>query len=310
MTEVQTVTGAVEHDALGMTLAHEHLVLASPALPHQYPWLYDRESLVEHAAAELAEARAAGVGTIVDVSPPDLGRDVRLLEAISRQAGVHVVACTGIWIDIPRWFSTASVDEIAEVFAREIEVGIADTSIRAGVIKVANNRVPGVGEVQERVLRGAARAASKTGVPITTHTSPYDVGRDQMRVFDDEGLAPHLLAIGHATTGDVGYLRDVLGGDRYVSMDQFKPGREGEDAALAAIATLCAEGFADHILLSHDHVVDWDWRPHPPHPSPSTFTYVPTALPPKLRALGVAETDIETMLVRAPSTFLAGGRGA
>jgi phosphotriesterase-related protein len=309
MTAVQTVTGAVEHDALGVTLAHEHLVLASPGLSHQYPWLYDRESLVEHAAAELVEAQAAGVGTIVDVSPPDLGRDVRLLEAIARESGVHVVACTGIWIDIPRWFDAASVDAIADVFIREIEVGIADSSIRAGVIKVANNRDPGIGDVQERVLRGAARAASRTGVPVTTHTSPYDVGRDQMRVFDDEGLAPQLLAIGHAFTGDVAYLREVLEGGRYVSVDHFKPGREGEDAVLAAIATLCAEGFADHILLSHDHVPEWDWRPHPPHEGPSTFTYVPTALPPKLRALGVGDADIEAMLVRGPAAFLRGGRG-
>ncbi|NJN49448.1 MAG: hypothetical protein HC805_06330, partial [Alkalinema sp. RL_2_19] len=53
-----------------------------------------------------------GVGTIVDVSPPDLGRDVRLLEAISTRAGVNVVACTGIWIDIPRWFASATVEEM------------------------------------------------------------------------------------------------------------------------------------------------------------------------------------------------------
>lgn len=84
MTAVQTVTGPVEHTALGVTLAHEHLVLASPGLPEQYPWRYDRNALVEHAAAELVEAKAAGVGTVVDVSPPDLGRDVRLLEAISK----------------------------------------------------------------------------------------------------------------------------------------------------------------------------------------------------------------------------------
>ncbi len=308
MTAVQTVTGPVEHGALGVTLAHEHLVLASPGLPQQYPWLYDRDALVEHAAAELIEAKAAGVGTIVDVSPPDLGRDVRLLEAIAKASGVNVVACTGIWIDIPRWFSTASVDEIAGVFAREIETGIADTTIRAGIIKVANNRDPGIGEVQEKVLRGAAQAAMRTGVPITTHTSPYDVGRDQIRVFDDTGLPPHLLAIGHSFTSDVVYLREVLKGGRYLSIDNFKPGREGEDGVLEAIAALCAEGHAGHIMLSHDHVPEWDWRPHPRHAGPSVFTYVPTEVRRKLGALGVSARDIDAMLIDAPAAFLSGGR--
>jgi phosphotriesterase-related protein len=223
MTLVQTVTGPVDHTRLGVTLGHEHLALASPALPHQYPWLYDREGIMAHVSGELAQAREVGVGTVVDVSPPDLGRDVRLYEAISRRSGVNVVACTGIWMDIPRWFASATVDEIAAVFGREIEVGIADTEIRAGVIKLANSRAAGIAEVQERVLRGAARAARSTGVPITTHTSPYDVGLEQLRILDDEGLPPHLVAIGHAFTDDVAYLRRVLTSGHYVSIDQFRP---------------------------------------------------------------------------------------
>ncbi len=308
MTLVQTVTGPVEHTALGITLGHEHLALASPALPHQYPWLYDRESIIEHVSAELVQAYEVGVRTIVDVSPPDLGRDVRLYEAISRRSGVHVIACTGIWMDIPRWFAAASVDEIAAVFVREIDEGIADTTIRAGVIKVATSRAVGMGEVQERVLRAAARASAQTSVPITTHTAPYDIGIDQMRIFDDEGLAPHLAAIGHALTGDVDYLRRVVGSGRYVSIDQFKPGRDGQEEALRAIATLCAEGHARRIILSHDHVPEWDWRPHPPHEGRSTYCYVPTDVRARLLALGVPASAIDDMLVTAPATFLSGGR--
>ena len=308
MTAVQTATGPVDHDELGVTLGHEHLVVHSPGLPQQYPWLYDREAMIDHTAAELVEAREAGVGTIIDVTPPDLGRDILMIEAISRRSGVNVVACTGIWRDIPRWFNAASVDEIADVFAHEIEQGIAGTSIRAGVIKVANNRPPGIDELQERVLRGAARAATRTAVPITTHTSPYDVGRDQIRIFDDEGLPPHLLAIGHAHTDDAGYLRDVLKGGHYLSIDHFKPGRDGEDGVLAAIARLCAEGHAEHIMLGHDHVPETDWRPHSRHEPPSTFVYVPTHVRERLAAIGVSPDGIEAMLVTAPAAFLAGRR--
>ena len=263
MTTVQTVTGPVDHRALGLTLSHEHLVLQSLGLPQQYPWLYDREASIARAAAELAKGREAGVETIIDVTPPDLGRDIRMIEAISRRAGVRVVACTGIWRNIPRWFNDASVNEIADVFARETERGIADTAIRAGVIKVANDRPPGIGNVAERVLRGAAQTAIRTNVPITTHAIPYDVGRDQLRIFNDEGLPPHLVAIGHAFTDDTDYLHDVLDGGHYVSIDHFGSGREEEDSVLHAIAQLCTDGLAERILLSHDYISEEDSGPYP-----------------------------------------------
>ncbi len=307
MTAVQTATGPVDHSALGVTLPHEHLVIHSTGLQQQYPWLYDREASIERATAELVRGREGGVGTIVEVSPPDLGRDVRMIEEISRRAGVRVVACTGIWLEIPRWFEAASVDQIADVFAHEIQQGIADTTIRAGVIKLANGRSLGIEDVQERVLRGAARAAIRTRVPITTHTSPYDIGRDQMRIFDDEGLPPHLVAIGHAFTDDLEYLHAVLDGGRYVSIDHFRPGREDQEGVLRAIARLCADGLAGRIMLSHDNVAEWDGQPYAGR-TEFGYTYVPTEVRARLTEIGVSEADIEAMLVTAPANFLAGGR--
>ena len=38
------------------------------------------------------------------------------------------------------------------------------------------------------------------------------------------------------------------------------------------------------------------------------FTYVPTRVRASLAEIGVPEADINTMLVTAPATFLAGGR--
>lgn len=51
---------------------------------------------------------------------------------------------------------------------QEIDVGIDDTSIKAGAIKVAND-MGGVTPEGALVLRGAARASIRTGVPISTH---------------------------------------------------------------------------------------------------------------------------------------------
>ena len=143
MADVMTVRGPIDATALGRTLSHEHLFVHSPGLPAQYPWLYDRATAVTHVVGELQQARAAGIGALVDVTTPDLGRDIELIREASERADIHVIAATGIWLDIPRWFNDAGVDEIAAVFMHEIEQGIAASDSRAGVIKVANNADPG-----------------------------------------------------------------------------------------------------------------------------------------------------------------------
>lgn len=160
------------------------------------------------------------------------------------------------------------------------------------------------------MLRAAAQAAARTRVPITTHTGPYTIGREQVRIFAEEGLDPALVAIGHSYTDDVAYLREVVERGHYLSVDHFRPGRDIEPGVLSAIATLCAEGHADHIMLGHDHGPEqFRWGPHPPDPSPSGYTYIPREVRPKLAQIGVSGAEIETMLVQAPATFLAGGRG-
>src|SRR6476659_9131792 len=153
MTDVQTATGAVAHDQLGITLSHEHLFIASPGMRNSYPWLTDPAAEVAHVVAELEEAKAAGVRSIIEVSTPDLGRAPALMQEAARQAGVNVIVATGIWLDIPRALQSAPVDAIAGLFVHEIEDGLAEADCRAGVIKVANGDPPGIGEPQEHVLR-------------------------------------------------------------------------------------------------------------------------------------------------------------
>ena len=309
MTEVQTVLGPVDSADLGVTLGHEHLFVASAGLREAFPYTFDPEAEVAHAAAELRDALEAGVGTIVDVTTVDLGRAPEMVRAVSEQSGVHVVLATGIWLDIPRALQTASVDDLAELFAREIEVGIADTGIRAGVIKVANSDPPGIGDAQELVLRGAAQAAARTGVPITTHTGPYAIGREQMAVFESAGVSPSLVAIGHSFTSDVAYLREVLERGFYLSVDHFRWRRDIEAEVLEAVRQLCSEGHAARIMLGHDHVVEMHlFSAHGPHDEPSGFSYVTREARPKLAALGVSDADIDAMLIGAPAAFLAGGR--
>ena len=227
MATVETVLGPIPAEQIGFTLSHEHVIVGKGEDYKHYPWLFDREPTRDNAVDELSEAKAGGVDTIIDLTTPDLGRDVALIAEVSQRDGMHVVVATGIWRDIPRSFWRARRDEIADIFVREIEVGIGDTGIKAGVIKVAND-IGGVTPEGERILRGAARASKRTGCPISTHHwAPEQMGRRQVELFTHERAPMDRIAIGHsADTTDVDYLESLLHAGR-LALDGPLPGGGG-----------------------------------------------------------------------------------
>src|SRR5262249_47906075 len=77
---VQTVLGPVPTARLGAVDAHEHLFLRTPALPG------DEFDDLERMVAEAGTVRAAGIQTIVDLTPIGLGRDPAKLAVLSERS--------------------------------------------------------------------------------------------------------------------------------------------------------------------------------------------------------------------------------
>src|SRR2546428_9782846 len=182
MPTVNTVLGPVETADLGFTLSHEHVGTNAAGLRHTCPEFLDRAGLLEQAVAAMREAYQAGVRTMVEMSTFDLGRDIGLIQEVSRQSGVQLIAVTGSHLAVPRPFGDVSPDVIARLYSREIEEGIEGTGIKAGIIKVTSDR-GGFTPPQEAILRPAARTHHRTGLPISTHTrSPHRVVDHQLRI--------------------------------------------------------------------------------------------------------------------------------
>src|SRR5262245_57891685 len=161
---VQTVLGPIDASKLGFTLTHEHVGSGSEKI------FGSRVSSVADAVDKLKEARDAGINTIVDVTTFDLERDIRYREEISRKSGMQIVAATGQHLYAAESYNARSVGEIAGFFIKEIEQGIDDTDIKAGVIKVAA-RSDVMTPTEEKVFKAAARASKATGIPIETHSN-------------------------------------------------------------------------------------------------------------------------------------------
>ena len=165
MATINSVLGPMDTADLGFTLSHEHVIVSSAGIQYVYPEFIDRAGSIECGIADLGEAYSEGLRTIIDVTTIDLGRDIRMLEQVSRESGVNIICATGTWRDIPRVFWTSTPDMIAPLYIREIEEGIEGTGIKAGIIKVAND-MGGVTQEGGIILRAAARAQKATDVPM------------------------------------------------------------------------------------------------------------------------------------------------
>jgi phosphotriesterase-related protein len=88
MATIQSATGPIDTNDLGFTLMHEHVRVGWGAMYQQYPEMFDREHELSRAVERLTAAKDAGVRSILDLTPLDLGRDVTLIAEASRRSGV------------------------------------------------------------------------------------------------------------------------------------------------------------------------------------------------------------------------------
>src|SRR4029453_13380 len=153
----------------------------------------------------MQELKSLGVSTLVDPCPIDLGRDVEFAAEVAQASGVHVVCATGLYKEESggaayfkfRGAFGDAVNEMTEIFIREVSEGIGSPGLKAGVIKVATgpHQVP---PYERNVLIAAARAHKHTGTPITTHTDEGTMGREQLAILREEGVDPSCIIVGHS----------------------------------------------------------------------------------------------------------------
>ena len=206
---VHTVLGPVPADDLGVVAVHEALLSVLPGAEHAHDVVIDRVEIFDVLAALLVDFREAGGGTVVDSTGMFHGRDVRLLEALSRATGVHLVASTGQGPEglLGGYFLTPQTnpptpwpaEKWADLFTREVTEGMVVPRVErrggAGLVATAATAA-GMTATDESLLRGAARAALATGVPVSFRAGADAVA--EMEVALEEGLPADRLVVADA----------------------------------------------------------------------------------------------------------------
>lgn len=305
MSTVMTVTGPVEAGELGRTLPHEHLYV-NTMLEYRGSGLVNEEPLL---TAELKLLKAAGGATLVELSLDEIGRDPAGLRRLSDITGINVVMGCGHYRDpyLDRaWFDRTSVDEIAAEIIRDIEQGVGDTGVRAGIIGEIGADQPYISAAEERSFRAAARAHHRTGLTITTHSASWPVGLEQLALLREEGVDPRRIIIGHCDSVlDSEYHFKLARAGCFVAFDCIGTCRPWDnETTLGMVLRMVDAGFAENVLLSHDvhlrgqHKMDGGCG----------YTFIYETFGPRLLEAGISEQQLEVFLVDNPRAALTGER--
>ena len=307
MMEVWTVTGPIAASELGVTSLHDH-IMADNAFSGDDPnKKYDDPELM---IREVAHFRRAGGRTIVELTTRGLGQDAQALRRISQESAVQIVAATGFYRSVvyPEYVFSESADQLAQRMIRDIEIGIEDTDVRAGIIGELAAEFPGetLSKDEEKVFRAAARAARATGLAISTHCWQGEAAMAMIKVLTEEGVQPRRIVIGHLAVAHG--LRDRVAriADRGVFLGIDAIGYQLEDFAdpdrAAMVKFLIDKGYLSQITIAQDMMRKSFLKEFGGH----GYDYLLRSFVPMLREAGVTDGQIHTMLVDTPGAVLAG----
>lgn len=272
MSFARTVLGDIQAQEMGLTYSHEHIVIEEsfPTISNPAFVLND----VKKISTELKEFYSYDGRTMVDTMPAACGRNVLKLAEVSRNSKVNIIVPTGIHLEIyyppNHWRYYVSVDEMEELFIKDITEGVDEydynspiikrTKHKAGMIKLAtgNDKITGH---QRKIFEAVVRAHNKTGAPILTHTNGGKLAIEQVELFQKLGADLNHVVISHVDKQkDLGFHRELLQTGVYVEYDShFRWKTKDENWTLELLENMLPD-YSDRIVLGMDMAKHTYWK--------------------------------------------------
>lgn len=298
---IRTVLGDIPKEELGVTLAHEHFIVNLDKVRHDG---YSRIDTCEEVEPEIKKAMALGIQAAVEVTTIDMDRDVRKLQQISKDTGLKIVCATGFYLQPfhPSFLKDATVDEIANIYVRELTQGVDGTGIKPGIIAEIASSKDGFTEEERKCLMAAGRASVRTGSAVSTHTG-HVTAQETVDILLNEGVDPDKVIIGHQDlVDDHEYHMNLLKRGVNIAFDTCGKSAYMPDETRAKNAKLIIEeGYEDHLVLSNDVSRRTYFSSYP---NQWGYTAVMASVVPLMRKAGIKEETLKKFLMSNPARIL------
>lgn len=281
------------------------------------------------AIAELQHYYRAGGNSLVDATNIGMGRDPLALQRISRATGLKIIMGTGFYVEKahPDSVKESSIGDLAEIMIKDIVEGVGWNQVKAGVIgeigvtgmpkgpSKSRAKVGPITPEEEKVLRGAARAAKATGAAVLVHLDPIPPlgAQTAINVLESEGLPHDRMIIGHIDQiQDLEYHMEAARRGVFVEYDAW--GREyyreewgwnfvmGQDAwRVKFVKEMIAAGFGGQLLFAQDVCFKTDLKAY----GGWGYAHILNHIVPMLLDAGVERAAVNRILRENPAKALA-----
>ncbi|MDH3247158.1 MAG: hypothetical protein OEM26_21220 [Saprospiraceae bacterium] len=306
-----TVSGTIEPDSLGITLIHEHVFLDWGGADSLDRSTWDLQEAAEIILPFLLEMKEKGVKSFLECTPAYLGRSPQLLQRLSSVTGLQILTNTGFYAarenqHIPEFVWGISADSLAAIWIDEFKNGIDDTPVRPGFIKIGMDSKVLLSEIDDKLVRAAARTHLQTGLTIVSHTGTDTTAAQELQILEEEKVAPDAFVWTHAQNGtSPGHIRLASKGV-WISLDGLgwvRPDPETSDSSALLkyvdfLINLKENALLDRTLISHD--AGWYTVGEDDQTGFKPYTDIFDLVVPSLLHSGISAEEVEQLLVENP----------
>lgn len=300
---VMSTGGPTDPETLRAVLMHEHLIIdlrpnTVRAADAETSAIYEQPVCMENLALlrrnpisskdncvvndlaiqrdEISQFARLGGGTIVDVTPQALGRDVLGLRDLAESTGLTIVAGCGYYTH-PCHEAHVSVEtdhQLARRLVDDLTVGVSGTGVRAGIIGELGTSDP-VHPDELKILRAAAAAQAVTDTSIYLHVLSQ-TAHELLDELEAAGAMLSRVIVGHQDLvlgsptlnfpDAIDYFVSILDRGATIAFDccgksfsipqmpglAFPVWTPSDIERAKALRALCNRGFVRQLIVSHD----------------------------------------------------------
>jgi phosphotriesterase-related protein len=303
---LHSVRGPLDPKALGRTLVHEHVLVDFAGAELASRARYDADEVFRVALPHLEELRHRGCQTLFECTPAYLGRDPLLLRRLSEVSGLQIITNTGYYgaardIAVPKHAYDETAAQLAARWTAEFAHGIEGTGIRPGFVKSGVDAGP-LSPIDRKLVEAAALTHLATGLTLAIHTGDGRAAFEIVGVLGGLGVAPEAYVWVHAQNEPDRETRARAAQQGvWVELDGVSP--QSLDRHVEAVLDLHRRSRLDRVLVSQD--AGWFHVGEPGGGSYRSHAFLFDSFVPALRARGLGDAEVRTLLVENPARAFA-----